>query len=194
MMKALKTLLWLLALAAILAGGWQGARLVQAQRESAPEAREETQEVENPEVATVEVETGSVAVNVWVTGEARPLKSVEIVPNTSGRLERFRLPDGTPIEEGVEVEKGDEVAAVEHRQLLAAVRSAKASLAAATAARETAEVNAADARRERERWAELRRGGSGTQQQVDKSVTACDSARAQLSQAEAKIGQAEAAT
>lgn len=63
----------------------------------------------------------------------------------------------------------------------------------ARAALETAQVNAADARRERERWTGLHREGAATQQQLDQAVTADERAQAQLEQARAQVAQAEAA-
>ena len=193
MKKALKALIWLLVLAAILYGGWQGMRFVQKRKAAVIEAPKADDDATPIKVAVRTVRLGSLSNSVWVTGEIRALRSVEVVPKISGRLERLRLPDGRVIEEGVEVQEGRLVAIIEHSQLEAAMRSAKAALEVARAARETAKVNIADALREKKRWVELRKGGSGTQRQLDQAVTANERAQAQLKQAEAQIAQSEAA-
>jgi len=193
MKRALKTLAFLLALAAILYGGWLGMRFVQERQASSRETPAEVAESGPAKVTVRTVQTGSLSASVWVTGEIRALRSVEIAPKVAGRLEKLRLPDGVPIEEGVEVKEGQTVAIIEHAQLAAAVRSAEAALEVARAARETAEVNVADTGREKERWEALREGGSGTQKQLDQATTAYERARAQLKQAEAQIAQSEAA-
>jgi len=193
MKKALKALAWLLALGIILYGGWRGMRIVQERKAARQEVPPSDAESAPIEVAVKPVQRGSVSARVWVTGETRALQSVEIAPKVSGRLERLRLPDGTLVEEGVEVKEGQAVAIIEHNQFAAAVRSAEAALEVARAARETAKVNLADAQREKERWIELRKGGSGTQQQLDQAVTAYERAQAQLKQAEAQVAQSKAA-
>jgi len=111
----------------------------------------------------------------------------------SGRLERLRLSDGTLIEEGVEARKGEVVAVIERSRYETAVRSAEAAVVVARASCERAKVNLADARREKDRWTALVDGGAGTQQQLDRAVTAFERARAELQLAEAQIKQAEAA-
>lgn len=139
------------------------------------------------------VQKGSISESVWVTGEVNALQSVDITPKISGRLRQMRRPDGAPIEEGVEVEEGQTVAWIEDDQYQAAVRSAEAALAVARAGRGLAEVNLAEAIREKERWDKLRQGGSGSEQQLDRAVTDLERARAELTAAEARIVQAEAA-
>lgn len=187
--RFLKPLAWLLALVVILYGGWRAAHLVR-QRGA---AREMITEPGPPEVAVRTVETATLSDRAWVTGEVRALQSVEIASKIPGRLERLRLPDGTAIDEGVGVETGQVVAVIEHKQQAAALSAAEAALQAAGAVRALAEVDAAHARREQERWLELRRGGSGTQLQLDQAVTAHERAKAQSNQAEAQVAQAEAA-
>jgi len=197
MKKALKALIWFLALAAILYGGWQGMRFVQARKAAVKEAPKAADEAAPIKVAVKTVRVGSVCNSVWVTGEVRALRSVEVVPKVAGRLERMRLPDDTLIEEGVEVKRGQLVAVIEHNQLEAAVEaavhSAEAALAVAGAGCDITKVNVADTGREKQRWIELRKGGSGTQRQLDQVVTAHERTQAQLKQAKAGIAQAEAA-
>jgi len=186
-----KVLIWIVVLAAIGYGGYQGFRFVQI-RKGTPGLQKQT-ETAPVKVAVESVRRGDVKNVVWITGEVRPLRSVEIVSKVSGRLERLRRPDDSLIEEGVTVEKGEVVAVIEHEQLKAAERSSEAALKVAEAAYETAKVNLADARREKERWATLREQGSGTEQQLDQAATAFERAQAQLKQAEAQIAQSRAA-
>ncbi len=144
-------------------------------------------------VIAATVQNGSISESVWVTGEVNALQEVGVTPKISGRLQQMRLPDGTPIEEGVEVEEGQSVALIEDDQYQAAARSAEAALAVARAGRGLAEVNLAEAIREKGRWDKLRQGGSGSEQQLDRAVTDLERARAELKAAEARIVQAEAA-
>jgi len=192
MKKALKNLLWLLMVAAILYGGWRGMRLVQVRREAAnaSAAQEETGPVK---VAVVPVRLGKITHSVWVTGEVQALNTVDVAPEIAGRLERLRLPDGTLIEEGVSLQKGEVVAVIERDRYEAAVRTAEAAVLVAKAAFEMAKVNLADARREKDRWTRLIADGAGTRQQLDQVVTAFERAQAELTLAKAQISQAEAA-
>jgi len=191
--STVKIIIWCLALLAILAGSYQGLRFVQARKAAAQDSAKGQADAPLPKVVVAPVGRGDIHNVVSVTGEVRPLSSVDIVPKIPGHLERLRRPDGTPIEEGVTVEKGDVVAVIDREHLMAAVEAAEAALQMAQAAHETATVNLADARRERERWIKLREEGSGTQQQLEQVITAFDRAQAQLKQAEAQITQTRAA-
>jgi len=193
MKRTLKALLWLLGLAAILYGGWLGMAFVRAHKAAARVPAPAVAESEPVEAAVRTVRLGSLKSSVWVTGEIRALQSVEVAPKVPGRLDRLRLPDGTRIEEGVPVKEGQTVAVIEHEQMAAAARCAEAALEVARASRETAKVNAADTLREKWRCEELRKSGSGTQQQLDQATTAYERALAQLKQAEALIAQSDAA-
>ena len=153
----------------------------------------ETEETEAVTVSVEKVHRGDIRNVVSVTGEVRPLTSVDVVPKIPGRLELLRSPDGKQIEEGVMVEKGKVAAVIEHAQLDAAVRSARAALEVARVAHEAAKVNLTDSKREKERWINLRKEGSGTQQQLDQVMTAFERAQVQVKQTQAQIAQAEAA-
>ncbi len=193
-MKALlKVLLWLALLVAVLVGGWWAMGLVRRQKAVAQPGATAASIREPQKVVVRPVRTGTVSHGVRVTGEVRALQAVQIVPKISGWLERLRLPDGTLLDEGVAVEKGQEIAVIEHAQLSAALRLAETALEVAKAARDTAKVTAADALREKERWVRLHQQGSGTDQQRDQAVTAYERAEAQLKYAEAQVAQAEAA-
>jgi len=193
MQKALKTLVWLIVLAGILYGGYRGIRLVQARKEAAKAAAVQQETTGPVKVAVVPVQVGKIAHNVWGTGEVSALDAVDVVPEVSGRLERLRLPDGALIEEGVKVQKGEVVAVIERDRYEAAVKSAEAAVAVARASYERAKVNLADARREKDRWTGLLEGGAGTDQQLDRAVTAFERTQAELNLAQAQIKQAEAA-
>lgn len=188
-----KALIWIIVLVAILYGGYRGFRYVQARKEAAKVAAGQQARSAPVKVAVEQVQRGDIRSVVWVTGEVRPLNSVEVVPKIAGRLQRLRRPDGELIEEGVMVKKGEIVAVIEHAQLEAAVRSAEAALEVARAAHETAKVNLSDARREKQRWENLRKQGSGTELQYDQAMTAFERAEAQVKQAESQVAQAQAA-
>jgi len=192
MKNILKVLAWLAALVAILYGGYRGVRIMQA-RQAATEATPR-QEVTGPvRVAVATVRVGSITQNVWVTGEVHALSAVDVTPEVTGRLERLRRTDGVLIEEGVEVRKGEVVAVVVRDRYETAAKSAEAAVVVARASYERAKVNLADARREKDRWTALIADGAGTQQQLDRVVTAFERARAERQLAEAQIKQAEAA-
>jgi len=187
-----KMLIWLVALGGILYGGYRGMRIIQARKEAAKAAvrQEETGPVK---VAVVTVRVGRITQNVWVTGEVHALCAVDVTPEVTGRLERLRRADGALVEEGVEVRKGEIVAVIERDRYETAVKSAEAAVVVAKASYERAKVNLADARREKDRWTALVADGAGTQQQLDRVMTAFERARAELQLAEAQIKQAEAA-
>ena len=190
MRTSVKVLIWIIVLAAIGYGGYQGLQFAQSRKGTA--SLQKQTDAAPVKVAVEHVRWGDIKNVVWITGEVRPLRSVEIVSKILGRLQRLRRPDDSLIEEGVTVEKGEVVAVIEHEQLKAAEHSSEAALKVAEAAYETAKVNLADAHREKERWTTLREQGSGTEQQFDQAATAFERAQAQLRQAEAQIAQSQA--
>jgi len=193
MNKTFKILVRLAVLAGILYGAYRGIRIIRARQESARAAAATQKTAEPLKVGVVPVRLGKITQTVWVTGEVQPLKAVDVTPEVSGRLERLRLPDGTFIDEGVKVREGDVVAVVEHDLYEAAVQTAQAALMTARAGLERAKVNLAEARREKDRWRRLVAEGAGTQQQLDRAVTAFERAQAEEKLAEAQVEQAEAA-
>jgi len=192
MRKYTKALIWVVVLAGVLYGGYRGLRAVQARR-AAVSASSEEESAGPVKVAVVPVRVGKITRSVWVTGEVQALNTVDVIPEVTGKLERLRLPDGTLIEEGVSVRKGEGVAVIERRRYETATRTAEASVLVAKASFERAKVNRADAQREKDRWTRLIADGAGTQQQLDQVVTAFERAQAELTLAEAQIRQAEAA-
>ena len=160
------------------------------------ERRQQAASKQGPPILRVgvhRVETATLTHTISVTGELEPLASVEVVPKVTGRLERLRLPDGTLIDEGTAVPKGQCIAVLEHSALQAAVEAAKAAVKVAWASQEMAKVNHEDSLRERKRWENLYDGGSATAQQRDRAATACERCVAGLKLTEAQIAQAQAA-
>ncbi len=182
---------YILLIAVLLYGGYQV--LARIQNKNPPIQPSEAVLSEAVRVSVETVRCGDIRNVISVTGEVRPLISVDVVPKIPGRLDRLRSPDRILIEEGVNVEKGSVVAVIEHAQLDAAVRSAQATLEVARAAHEAAKVNLNDCTREKERWINLRKQGAGTQQQLDQVMTAFERAGVQVKQTQAQIAQAEAA-
>ncbi len=189
MKRILKTIAAIAGAAAIVTAAAFAYRHIQ--QRSKPAAQ---QEAAGPvQVGVVPVRVGKISHTVWVTGEVHALYAVDVTAEVTGRLEHLRLPDGTLIEEGANVHKGDAVAVIEHDRYETAVRTAEAAVTVAMAAFERAKVNLGDARREKDRWTRLVADGAGTQQQLDKVVTAFERAQAELELAQAQIKQAEAA-
>jgi len=189
MKRILKTIMAIVGAAAIVTGAAFAYRHIQ--QRSKPAAQQET--AGPVKVGVVPVRVGKVSHTVWVTGEVRALYTVDVTPEVTGRLEHLRLPDGTLIEEGTNVRKGDVVAVIERDRYETAVHTAEAAVTVAKAAFERAKVNLADARREKDRWQRLVADEAGTQQQLDQVVTAFQRSQTELQLAQAQIKQAEAA-
>jgi RND family efflux transporter MFP subunit len=137
--------------------------------------------------------TANINETIAVTGSFEALKSVEIIPEITGRLEQLRLPDGTLIDVGVAVKADDIVAVIEHAALDTAVQQGRAGLQTAKASLETAKVTFENAEREKKRMEGLYKGGAIPEQQYDAASTAYDRAKAGLAVAQAGVEQAEAA-
>ena len=130
---------------------------------------------------------------ISITGEVEALATVDVVPKVIGELETLRLSDGKLIEVGTPVEKGKVIAIIEHKALSAAVAQAEAALEVANATAKRARVRFDNSERERNRWENLYKQGSATEQQRDQAVTAYESASAEVTLAEAQVKQAAAA-
>jgi RND family efflux transporter MFP subunit len=135
-------------------------------------------------VITQTVGTAKLDEIIPVTGSFEPLISVEIVPEISGQLQQLRLADGTPVDVGVAVKEGEVIAVINHDTYLAQLAECQATL-------EASEVALTDAEREKNRMIKLFEGGSATEQNKDKAVTAADLAAAQLKQAQAALDMAK---
>ncbi|MBS3762953.1 MAG: efflux RND transporter periplasmic adaptor subunit [Planctomycetes bacterium] len=173
---------------------------------------EQTQEVtkqskEPPLVRVTRIKTGTLEQRAFVTGTIHPDAQVRVMPEVAGVLEKFRLADGTLIEEGLEVKSGDLIGVVEHEDLKAALEEVKANVEQAMAGldqtrasldvarstvRET-EIGLAEAEREKKRMVALYEEGTATQQQRDKALTAYYTAQARLKVAHDNVEQAKAA-
>jgi len=139
----------------------------------------------------VEVEvvgTDSIEETVELTGWIKAEKTVDVKSKIPGRVESLQtvLDDGglIAVEEGLAVRKAQQIALIDRDIYLA-------QLAAATANVEAAEVELADAEREKKRIIGLYEGGSATEQAKDKALTAAELAKARLNSAKAALELAE---
>ncbi|MBN2456479.1 MAG: efflux RND transporter periplasmic adaptor subunit [Sedimentisphaerales bacterium] len=126
------------------------------------------------------VTTAQLAETIPVTGSFQALTSVEIVPEITGQLQRLRLADNTLVDVGVAVKAGEVIAVIDHDIYLAQLAESQAAL-------EAGKVALADAEREKKRIIRLFEGGSATEQNKDKAVTAAQLAAASVKQAEAAL-------
>ncbi len=139
----------------------------------------------------VEVETvgvSSIEETMELTGWIKAEKTVDVKSKIPGRVESLQtvLDDGglIAVEEGLAVRKAQQIALIDRDIYLA-------QLAAATANVKAAEVELADAEREKKRIIALYEGGSATEQSKDKAVTAAELAKARLNSAKAALELAE---
>jgi membrane fusion protein (multidrug efflux system) len=148
---------------------------------------------EKPEEKTVPVEiekvtTGSIEETMELTGWIKANQVVDIASKVPGRVESLSVISNegvsVDLEEGVEVKKDQQLASIDHDIYLAEVAAAKANVQAA-------EVEIADAEREKKRMVALYEGGSATEQNKDKAETATEMAAARLSSARANLELAE---
>ena len=131
-------------------------------------------------VMAVVVGTMKLVETIPVTGSFEPLTSIEIIPEISGQLERLRLSDNTLLDVGAAVKRGEVIAVIEHDIYLAQLAECRATL-------ERSRVALADAEREKKRITRLFEGGSATEQNKDKAVTATRLAAASVKQREAAL-------
>lgn len=170
------------------------------------------------------VQTQTLAKSTVLNAEIEALAAVDIIPKVSGRLESLKLAGGTPIEEGVPVQKGEVIAVIEHSALKAAVNGVEATLmmaqaqakpevieskiVEAKAARDSAKGQLAEAeaalknlKKERDRMIALCEQGICSIQERDKVVSSYDASverqsalKAQLERAEATLALVQAQT
>ncbi len=124
--------------------------------------------------------TADIAETIAVTGGLEALTSVEVIPEISGQLERLRLADNALVDVGVFVKASQVIAVINHDIYLAQLAECQANL-------EAREVELAEAEREKKRMVALYEGGSTTEQNKDKAVTAAALAAASLKQAKAAL-------
>jgi membrane fusion protein (multidrug efflux system) len=145
---------------------------------------ETTVETKITPVEVEKVTTGSIEETIELTGWIRANQIVDVASKVAGRVESLQIftdsNDLVPVEEGVLVKKGRQLAVIDHDIYLAQLAAAKASVKAR-------EVELKDAEREKKRIIGLYEGGSATEQTKDKAVTAAELAAASLSLAKANL-------
>lgn len=153
--------------------------------------RQGSEKTEQERVVPVEistVSTASIEETIEATGWIEASSVVTIKSKVPGRIESLKLirngNDFVAVEEGVEVEKGRQICQIDHDIYLAQMAAIKAAVKAR-------EVELADAEREKMRMSRLFEGGSTTEQNRDKAVTAADLAAANLASAKANLELAE---
>ena len=150
------------------------------------------------QIVPVEVEavgTAGIEETIELSGWIQAKQIVDVKSKVSGRvesLESFPLSGegsdlqggkrdlAVPVEEGLEVRKGQQLAVIDHDVYLSQVAAAGADLQAK-------QVELADAERERKRMVGLYEAGSATEQSSDKAITAAELAAARLALARANL-------
>ena len=147
--------------------------------------RKSEEEIPPVKPVPVEVEivgTDSIEETIELTGWIKANQIVDVASKVQGRVESLNIvSDGNdlfPVEEGVSVKKGQQIAVIDHDVYLS-------QLAAAEAGVKAREVELKDAEREKRRIIGLYEGGSVPEQNKDKAVTAAELAAASLSLAKA---------
>lgn len=131
-------------------------------------------------VRTAVVEPSPITESLQFTGNLESPLSVQITSKTQGRVVKMEGKKGRPLQEGDIVKKGAVMAEIEHDELEAQVALAEAQL-------QLAQVTLADRERERRRMETLFAEEVSTEQARDAAVTAHESAKASLAQAEAQL-------
>ena len=141
-------------------------------------------------VEVQKVSTGSIRNTIELTSWMEANEVVDIKSKVSGRIESLQAvrPTGSegaggnsvPVEEGLTVTKGQQLAVIDHDMYLAQVASASAAVKAAG-------IELADAEREKKRIVALYEAGSVTEQSKDKAATAAELAAARLDSAKAAM-------
>lgn len=121
----------------------------------------------------------TISQSIKKTGGLVSPAEVAISTKVAGRLLKLELADGTRLEEGVKVRKGDKIAEIESRDYMAQAEAAKATVA-------SAEATVKDTKREFERESTLFKEGTSTEQERDQAEANYERAIAALSQAKAQ--------
>ncbi len=179
-MKVIRRIIyWIAVVVVVFITFWFG--YVRSSSETAAENKITPVEVET-------VTTGSIEETIELTGWIRANQLVHVASKVAGRVESLHVltdaNDLVPVEEGVSVKKGQQLAVIDHDVYLAQLAAAKASVKAR-------EVELKDAEREKKRIIGLYEGGSTTEQAKDKAVTVAELAAASLSLAEANLDLAQ---
>ena len=135
-------------------------------------------------VRTAHPTRATVEQTIVKTGELSSPAVVEVSTRVAGRLVSLELEDGTRLEEGVKVAKGQRMAVIDDRDYAARKAAAEAALAAAEATRK-------DAEREFRRSEMLFKEGTATEKERDQAEAALERANASLAQAKAQLDLAQ---
>ncbi len=214
-----KIILTILLVVGILGGSVWGMLLVQEKY------KEEQKKKAGVRDLSVTVQTGKVSRDridevLTFNGDVQALQAVSIQPKISGRLLHLSLAGKTPVEEGMTVKKGQQIAQIDDRELQAALANARAALAIAKAdiaSNEAGLLNAraateqqiasknsaqattafaqaafADKARELSRQKALFEKQASTQQNYEQAQTAFAQAEAELNRAKASEQASEA--
>lgn len=186
----IKATIWIVILAGTAFGILQYYQYIQPGEQQTPE--DAVSDEMPPRVRAVKVKTGTLEQKAFITGNIQPDSRARVMPEISGVLEKFQLSDGTPLEEGQEVQQGDQLGVVEHEDLKAALEEARASLQVAKSSLQESRVQLEDAEREKKRMLALYKDGTATEQQRDRALTAYQSAVARVDLAQKRVEQAQA--
>ncbi len=189
----------IIAIVLILGAAVWGSRKISAARADAQRQRAGAVSDAVP-VRTAFVSLGDVRNILTFNGDVQALRSVDLQAKVSGRLAALSLEDGTEVEEGVPVKKGQRIGLLDDREYHAALSSAKAALSSAKAelqqchaAVDSARANLEDKEREYKRMRGLVAQQAATQQSLDQAETAFATAKAEMASAEAKLSAGESA-
>lgn len=180
-----RVIFWITAFALVFLTFWFG--YTRKPAEVRAEQRAVPVEVQNVSVSRIE---NIIKLTGWIEAN----KVVDVKSKVSGRIESLqavvRAGSGmtsdtfVPVEEGLTIAGGQQLAVIDHDMYAAQVASAKGAVKAA-------EVELADAQREKNRIMALYEAGSVTEQARDKAVTAAELAAARLDSAKAALELAE---
>ncbi len=135
-------------------------------------------------VRTAHPTRATVEQTIVKTGELSSPAVVDVSARVGGRLISLELEDGTRLEEGVKVTKGQRIAVIDDRDYAAQKAAAAAALAVAEATRK-------DAEREFKRSEMLFKEGTATEKERDQAEASLERANASLAQAKAQLDLAQ---
>ena len=164
---------WLAVLAGLGVGGyllWQGT--------NAPAAA--------PKWQTVAVEQGDLTTTVTATGSLKPVRTVDIGAEISGRIVTVA------VKENDRVTAGQKLVEIDPTQLVSKLEQAEAQLDMAKASVRQAQAALGETRSEEKRQTSLKAQNIASQQTYDSAKAARAKAQAQLASAEAQERQAQA--
>jgi membrane fusion protein (multidrug efflux system) len=127
----------------------------------------------------------SISETLEISGEIEARQTVIVKPKVPGRLEQLQTvsPEGgkvIPVREGVRVQRGQQIAQIDHEEYLAQVKRAEAVLAEAAANREQAE-------KDHQRYSQLMERKVIAVQQYEKMKTAYALSQAEYQAAQANL-------